>query len=122
VAKFSVDAVLDGLLDVIATATIMCVDSAEPATYAEMTATHDLATHVVAAGDFAKANDTSGRKLTVAEQATITVDHTGDATHVCFGISGSSTLLCCTTCTTQTLTAANTVTVPAFKFSVSDPT
>lgn len=121
-AKFSVDAVLDGLLDQIAAATIMCVCSAQPSSYADMTTGVDLATHVMAAGDFAKADHTSGRKLTVAQQAAITVDHSGTATHIAFGISGTSTLLCATTCTSQALTSGNTVTVPAFIFSVADPT
>jgi hypothetical protein len=121
-AKHAEDAVLDGLLDVVATATIMCVCSALPATYAEMTATYDLATHVVAAGDFGKADDGTGRKLTVAAQAAITVDHTDTATNVCLGISGTTTLLYCTSCTGQLLTAANTVTVPAWVISVADAT
>jgi hypothetical protein len=87
-----------------------------------MTATYDLASHVVAAGDFAKDDTGTGRHVTVAQQATITVDHTGDATHVCLGVSGTTTLLYCTTCTQQTLTAANTVTVPAWDIVVTQPT
>jgi hypothetical protein len=121
-AKHAEDAVLDGLLDVVATSTILCVCSALPATYAEMTATYDLATHVMAAGDFAKADDGTGRKLTVAAQNTITVDHTDTAINVCLGISGTTTLLYCTSCTSQALVAANTVSVPAWVISVADAT
>lgn len=128
-AKMSSDAVLDGLLDVIATATVITVCSAEPTSYAEATTTYDggagkykLATHVLAGGDFAKANDTSGRKVTIAEQAAITVDATASATHIALCISASSTLLAVTTCTSQALTSGNTVTIPAFKISVADPT
>lgn len=121
-AKWANDLVMDAALDYIATCTILCVCSAQPTTYAEMTGTYDLATHVMAAGDFSKANgDTNGRKVTIAQQATITVDHTGTATHVALGISGSSTLVYVTTCTSQSLTAANTVTVPAFDIEIADP-
>lgn len=123
-AKWANDLVMDAALDYLATCTIMfvCSGAGAPATYAAAATSVDLATHVLAAGDFAKADDTSGRKVTIAEQAAITVDHSGDATHVCLGISASSTLVLCTTCTTQTLTAANTVTVPAFKDGFADPT
>jgi len=60
--------------------------------------------------------------VTIAEQATITVDHTGTATHIALGIAGSSTLVYVTTCTSQALTAGNTVTVPAWKVNFGDPT
>lgn len=122
-AKYQNDLMLDAALDYLAAATIMCVCTSQPTTYTEMTSTYDLATHVMTGADFTKANgDTSGRKLTTAQQATITIDHTGTALHVALGISGSSTLLYVTTCTSQALTAANTVTVPAFDVEIADAT
>lgn len=125
-AKWASDTTLDSTLDYIATSTIMTVISAVASaalpTYAECTGTYDLATHVVAAGDFAKSDGTSGRKVTIAEQATITVDHTGTALGVFLGISGTTTAVYVTTCTSQALTAGNTVTVPAWTIQVGDPT
>jgi hypothetical protein len=122
-AKMMSDACIDGGLDYLATCTIVVVCSAEPATYAEMATTYDLATHVLAGGDWAKANgDGSGRKVTCAAQAGITIDHSGTATHVAFGISASSTLVAVTTCTSQALTAAGTVDIPAIKNEIADPT
>lgn len=125
VAKWQNDLVLDAALDYIATSTIQCVinDGGPPATYAEMTATYDLASHVMAAGDFAKANGASnGRKVTIAEQATITVDHSGHATGVGLGITVGTVLVFLTTCTHQDLVAANTVTIPAWTITFADVT
>lgn len=81
-----------------------------------------LANDPVVGGDFVKANgDTSGRKVTVGQQADISVHTSGDATHVALVDDGSKLLLLVTTCTTQTLTAGNTVTVPAFDDEIADP-
>ena len=122
-AKWQSDLVLDAALDYIATSTIMVVISDASASYADATATYDLATHVVAGADFAKADGASnGRKVTIAEQAAITVDHSGTATGVFLGISASSTMVFVTTCTSQALVAANTVTVPAWTITFADVT
>lgn len=122
-SKWQADAILDAALDYIATSTIMVVESDQPATYAEATATYDLATHVMAGGDFAKSDGASnGRKTTIAEQAAITVDHSGTATGVFLGISGSTTRVFITNCTSQALVAANTVTVPAWTITFADVT
>jgi hypothetical protein len=117
------DLVMDAALDYVAACDRMFVCSAEPASYAEASATYDLATHTLTSGDFSKANgDSSGRKVTVAQQASIAVDHNGTATHIALGKSGSSELTYVTTCTSQVLTAGNTVTVPAFDIEFGDPT
>lgn len=123
-AKFAVDAVLDGTLDVIATATKLIVCSAQPTTYAEANSTYALADVVIDSGDFTKANgDTSGRKITVAAQSSVLIDASGTATHIALVITGSSTLLYGTTCTSQALTAngSNTVNVPAWDIEIADP-
>jgi hypothetical protein len=117
------DTVLDGALNIIkngATQIIVCSDT--PTTYANATGTYDLATKTgLTGGDFTVADDTSGRKCTVAQQATITVNHSGTATHVAL-CGTAATLYYVTTCTSQALTAANTVTVPAWKIGIADPT
>lgn len=128
-AKWGDDSVANAALAVIATCDRMfvCSGAAAPANYAAASGTADLATHNLTAGDgngdWTIANgDSSGRKLTLAQQATITVDHSGDATHIAFGVSGTTTLLWVCTCTTQTLTQGNTVTVPAFDVDeIADP-
>lgn len=123
-AKFAVDAVLDGTLDIIATATKLVVCSAQPTTYAEANSTYALADIVIDSGDFTKANgDTSGRKITIGAQSSVLIDASGTATHIALVITGSSTLLYGTTCTSQALTAngSNTVNVPAWDIEIADP-
>ena len=123
-AKFASDAVLDASLAKIATATSQSVCSAQPTTRTEAVTTYMLATVTVTPGDgngdFDIANDTSGRKVTVAEQADTTITNSGDATHIAY--TDGSDVLYVTTCTLQALTAAGTVTVPAHKFNIQDPT
>jgi hypothetical protein len=63
-----------------------------------------------------------GRQTTVDEEATITVDVSGTADHVALCKTGTTLLLYVTTCTSQALTAANTVTIPAWIIAISDPT
>lgn len=119
-AKFASDAVLDSLLDKVATGTILTVCSAEPTSRAEAVTTYKLADVVVDGTDFTKANgDVSGRKVTVSQQDDVPVDANGTATHV--AICDGTDLLYVTTCTSQVLTSGNTVTVPAWKIEVSDP-
>lgn len=74
-------------------------------------------------GDFVKANgDVSGRKITVGSQADFAIHTSGNATHVALVDDTAKVLLLVTTCTTQTLTAGNTVTTPAFDDEIADPT
>lgn len=125
-AKWASDSVMDAALAYVDDCTLLTVCSAQPTTYAEASSTYKLADVVMTAGagngDYTLANgDTNGRKLTVAQQAAIDIDSSGDATHVALSISGSSTLVYVTTCTTQTLTAGGTVTVPAWDIEISDP-
>ena len=66
--------------------------------------------------------DANGRKTTVDEEATITVDVSGDADHVALCDVGETKLVYVTTCTLQALVAANTVTIPAWDIEIADPT
>jgi hypothetical protein len=66
------------------------------------------------------------QSFSAAHGANATVDvliTDGTATHVALIITGSSTLLYGTTCTSQALTAngSNTVNVPAFDIEIADP-
>ena len=115
-AKSIPDAVIDLMLDIIGSSNSdrLFICSAQPATYAEASATYDLATHVLTSGDFSKAaGDTSGRKLILAAQNGFTVDHNGDATHYVIGKSGDTSIRLIGTLTLQTLTAGNLVNFPA---------
>lgn len=123
-AKATPDAVLDKILDEVATATKLVVCSAQPTTYAEANATYALAGIVTDSGDFTKANgDTSGRKVTIGAQNSVLIGTSGTATHVALIRTADSTLLYVTTCTSQALTAngSNTVNVPAWDIEIADP-
>lgn len=122
-AKWSSDDVLDGMLDIIALADIMTVCSQQPADRTEAVTTYALADVAMVPGDgndFTIADgDTSGRKVTVAAKAGVPVDTSGTATHV--ALSDATRLLYVTTCTSQVLTAGNTVDFPAWDVEVADP-
>lgn len=95
-AKWSLDANMDAMLSSIATATRLHVCSDQPADYAGIAAV-ELAVVTLTAGDgngdYTVADgDSSGRKLTVAEQADIAIDTSGTATHIALS-NGSDTLL-----------------------------
>lgn len=119
-AKWSNDSVMDAALDKIATGVTITVTTQQPTTRAEAVTTYKLATRTVTGAAYTKANgDISGRKVTIAQQENISVDTTGTATHI--AISDATNLLYVTTCTSQLLTAGNTITIPAWKAEFADP-
>jgi hypothetical protein len=125
VAKWQNDLMLDAALGYVDDCTVLTVCSAQPTTYAEATTTYKLADVVMTAGagngDYTLANgDVSGRKLTVVQQSAVPIDTSGTATHVALSISGSSTLVYVTTCTSQSLTSGGTVTVPNWDIEIAD--
>lgn len=130
-AKWQNDLILDSACDYIKNnVTQEAVCSAQPTTYAEATTTYDggaskyrlaLKTGLTSGSFTGPANgDTNGRKITVNQQATITVDASASATHI--ALCSGSVLLYVTTCTSQALTAGNTVTVPAWDIEFADVT
>lgn len=121
-AKICPDGTLDGTLDNIALSTVMVACSAQPTTYAEATSTYALADVTMAGGDFTKADDTSGRKVTMAAKSAVPIDTTGTATHVALCTVAGSVLRYVTTCTSQALTSGGTVDFPAWKVNIADPT
>ena len=123
-AKSANDIVMDGALDIIATATRMIACSAEPTTFTEANSTYALADVTLAGGDFTKANgDSSGRKITTGAKTSVLIDTSGTATHIAKVRVADSTLINVTTCTSQALTAngSNTVNFPAHKTEIADP-
>ncbi len=120
-AKAADDTVLDGTLNIIDNANRQVVTSAQPANFAGIAAVALADVTMTAGSDYTDANgDTSGRKTTVAAKSAVTVDASGTATHTC--LDDGTTLLFVTTVTSQALTAANTVNIPAWKVEVGDPT
>lgn len=119
------DDVLDGALNIIKNnCTRLVVCSTEPTTYTEANATYALGDVTVDSSDFTAANgDTSGRKLTVAQQSAFLIDASGTAAHIALLDVANSKLLYVTTCTSQALVAngSNTVTTPAWDIEIADP-
>lgn len=117
--------VLDAALNYIKNnCTRLVVCSTEPTTFTEANATYALADVTVDSADFTAADgDVSGRKLTVAQQASVLIDASGTAAHIALLDVTNSKLLYVTTCTSQALVAngSNTVTIPAFDIEIADP-
>jgi hypothetical protein len=119
-AKRAGTEVLDGLLDIVAGATIMTVCSAEPTTRTEAVSTLALADVAMSGGDFSKgAGSPSGRKLTVAAKNAVPIDTSGTGTHV--ALSDGTKLLYVTTITSQVLTAGGTVNIGSWGVTVPQP-
>ena len=121
-AKATPDAILDAIADAIKAAVTIChVCSGEPANYAGIAAV-TLANVAVSSSDGTKADgDTSGRKVTWAQKSSVSIGSSGTATHVVLANASGSALLYVTTCTSQALTSGGTVTIPAWKIEVADP-
>lgn len=80
-----------------------------------------LARHTISSADFSGPTDgtSSGRTLTVSQQADVDITASGTAYQVT--INDGSHVLLCTTCTSQALTSGNKVTFPAFTYNIADP-
>lgn len=119
--------VLDGALNVVKNnVTRMVLCSAEPTTFTEANVTFMLANVTMATGDFTLANGdgagTQPRKVTVAAKSAVSVTNSGTATHVALLDVTNSKVLEVTTCTSQAVTAGNTVNFPAWKIEIAAPT
>lgn len=128
-AGFTADANLDAALDRIATADRVIACAGQPADYSEATTNlgtgsgKKLGAVNCVTGDFTKADgDTSGRKITLATITGGTVDISDDADHIAFVDDGASELLQVNTCTLQTLTAGNGLSINGGKIlEIRDP-
>ena len=132
-AKTTNDLVFDGFDKYIAGAAVtpdttnnrdLSVCSTEPTTRTQAITTYMLATTTLTkVTDFTIADDAVspyGRKITTTQKAGVSVTNGGTALFV--AICDGTNLLIVTTCTSQVLTGGNTVTIPAFKAQVGDPT
>ena len=112
------NAVIDGTLNVIATAGQMHACTAEPTTFTEATVTYSLGSGNMTGIDFSLSDDVSGRKLTVAEQV-FNIDAAGTCTHVAL-VTGSD-LLFVTTTNSIALNPGELVAIESFEVNVQDP-
>lgn len=117
-AKVLADAVLDAALDKIATSTKLTFCSSQPANYAGIAAVK-LVDVTIDSGDFTKADDTSGRKVTIGAQTGMTPSANGTVTYAV--LDDGTTLLAATTVTSQAVTTSQTWNSPSFKISIGDP-
>lgn len=124
--KVAPNAMIDASLNYVAACDLLVVCSAEPSSYADATASVDLADQALTSGDgggdFTIADDTSGRKLTMTAKSAIPIDHSGSATHIALCKTTDTSLRYVTTCTSQSLTSGGTVDVPLWKINIQDPT
>lgn len=123
-SKLVDNSVLDAALNIIkngCTEIYVCSGGTSPATRAAaITAALASKTSGIASGDFTVADgDTSGRKLTTTQYTGVSVGATGSAENIC--LCSGTTLLYTTTCNAQSLTSGNTLTIPAWKIEIADP-
>ena len=111
--------VLDAALEVIKTCTRMDVTS-DVGTPANLVNTLANVAMVPATDYTIAPGDGGGRKVTTVEKTGVSVTGSGTARHIVLSLTG--TILLTTTCTEQVLTSGNTVTIPAFKDQIADPT
>jgi len=128
-AKLCADAVLDTMLQYLEdNVDFISVCEGAPTTYEHAHSNKGTATGKVLASSATPtftgpaADGVAGRKTTVDEEAAMTVAVSGAADHVALCKTGTTTLLYVTTCTEQALTAANTVTAPAWAIKIGYPT
>lgn len=121
------DATIDAFLDYIAdNADRVDVCSTGPTTYTQATSTYTLGNTTLTLGDgngdwTITNGDTSGRKITLAQQTGITATGTGSAQHIAF-TNGTDTLIAVATCTSQSVTSGNTITINSFDvLEIADP-
>jgi hypothetical protein len=122
-AQFTHDDVQDAACDLIATCVTVTVCSDQPADLAGIAAVA-LAEVTVTAGDgngdwVVAAGDVSGRKVTLQQQAGVSITASGEADHIAF--DDGTTLLHVATCNAQALTSGGTVTIPALDIEFEDP-
>jgi hypothetical protein len=127
--KWQNDAMLDAALNYIKdNATKMVFCTSQPTTYSQAVSIpassgYALADVSLGSGDVgAPANgDVSGRKITIAEKASISIDASGSGAHVAIvNDADSGALLYVTTATTQSVTSGNKLTIPAWDIEIRD--
>jgi len=116
------DDVLDGAFNILNDADLMLACSSDPVSRADAVSSDcGLADIAMAASDYVPADAAGGgRQCTVGAKAGVTVDQTATATVI--ALVDATRILYTTTCTSQALTAGNTVDFPAWIVTIGDPT
>lgn len=117
-AKYAHPDCLDAALSDIATSTRLVICSSQPASVAAATAAA-IAVVAVDGADFTLSAEGTGRKLTVTEQAALSVTATGDATHI--SLDDGTDIKYVTTATLKSYTNGDEATVPAFNIVMPQP-
>lgn len=102
----------------------MIICSTQPTTYTEATSTYALADVAITSGDFTgPTDDTSGRKIIVAEKSGITIDASGTGNHVCLvgTIATVDKLMYVAPCQSIILAAGGTTLFPSWEINNEDP-
>ena len=120
--KFCPDNTMDVFLDYIAGSDYLVVCSGSPVIFEDAFTTNALAKVVMASGSYTKADDISGRKLTVSAKTGIPITASGDAMTVALLEKSGSTLRYTTSCMTQTLTISGSVDTNSWKINLLDAT
>jgi len=116
------DRVFDEGLNIVSSGKKLCLCTTQPTDKATSTGDYmrGISTHL----DFdAIANSTmtaGGRKLPVQATSNIAISSSGPIHHI--AIITGTTLLYVTMCTTRLATTSDTVTVPAWRIEINDPT
>jgi hypothetical protein len=133
-AMFAVDDVLDDGLDALKAAIeadtgFMTICEGEPTTYEHATSekgtgTGKMLARMTGVGSglaLTIADDTSGRKATIAAVGSLTILQSGTADHIALASSDGSKLWLVTECEEEELVADGLVSIPAWKINVQDP-
>ena len=121
-AKKLDNSVFDAALDQVATSVNLNFCSAEPTDYSDIAGKSLVSTTLTAGdgnGDYTVADDTSGRKVTVAAQSDMTPSANGTVVYAT--LDDGTTLLAGTTVTSQDVTTDQTWNSPEFKIGIADP-
>jgi len=105
----------------------LVVCSGSPITFTDCTSMPPtgsyLAMIAVTGGDMTIADDTSGRKLTIAEKTSASIIYSSTACAVALVSNTTNASVCyITTCTPQDLVESGTVDIPTWKINIEDPT
>lgn len=119
--------VLDAALNEVAKADQLIACDSEPVDYADATTLVSnggakLGSVAMASGDFTISDgDTSGRKVTVAGK-TLSIDESGDVTHLALVDDAGSVLLHVTTFPTTSVSAGGSLSTNPYDEEIEDPT
>jgi len=119
--KFASTDVINGSLNIVASATRMVALNGQPASYAAANSGKLVQVDLVS-GDFTlAAGDISGRKVSIAAKAGLAVIAPGTADHVALLDVAGSRLLYVTTCPSQALVTGGLISIAGWAVEIGAP-